>query len=111
MALKKDKLLNELDKLRETIKLEEFDKTGRTPSVCTDKVLKEISTKRPLKTSDFLAISGIGKNFMDEYSSRFLKIVLKHQTASVRDVKLSKSAHKVLDHYKDRLSNISRRKL
>ncbi|MFK5883478.1 MAG: AAA domain-containing protein, partial [Candidatus Izemoplasma sp.] len=55
------------------------------------------------------AISGIGKKFMDDYSSRFLKIILKHQNASVKDVKVSKSAHKVLDHYKDRLSNISRR--
>ncbi len=109
MALIKNKLLNELDKLRDIIKVETFERTGKTPPVCTDIVLKEISTKKPLKTSDFLAISGIGKTFMDEYSSRFLKVILKHQNASVKEVKVSKNAYKVLDHYKDRLTNISRR--
>lgn len=109
MALIKNRLLNELDALRETIRLELLEKNGKTSSVCTDKVLKEISTNKPLKTSDFLAISGIGKVFMDEYSTRFLKVILKHQNASVKEVKVSKSAYKVLDHYKDRLTNISRR--
>ena len=109
MALIKNKLLNDLDELRELIKDETLERTGKSPSVCTDKVLKEISTKKPLKTSDFLAISGIGKTFMDEYSSRFLKVILKYQNSSVKEVKVSKSAYKVLDHYKDRLTNISRR--
>ena len=109
MALLKNRLLNELDDLRDLIKAEELLKSGKTISVCTDIVLKEISTKKPLKTSDFLAISGIGKVFMDEYSSRFLKVIMKHQNASVKEVKVSKSAYKVLDHYKDRLTNISRR--
>ena len=109
MALTKNKLLNELDELRDLIKVEELERTGKTISVCSDNVLKEISTKKPLKKSDFLAISGIGKVFMDEYSSRFLKIIMKHQNASVKEVKVSKNAYKVLDHYKDRLTNISRR--
>jgi len=109
MALIKNRLLSELDELRDQIKNELLEKTGKVESVCTDKVLREISTKKPLKTSDFLAISGIGKFFMDEYSTRFLKVILKHQNASVKEVKVSKSAYKVLDHYKDRLTNISRR--
>jgi superfamily I DNA and/or RNA helicase len=109
MAIRTDKLLQELDVLRETIKTEEKERTGKTPVVCSDVVLKEIARKKPLKISDFLAISGIGKKFMDNYASRFLTIILQHQTETVKEVKVSKKAFKVLDHYKDRLTNISRR--
>jgi len=109
MALIKNKLLIELDELRDLIRQEVFERTGKTRLICSDNVLKEISTNKPLKTSDFLAISGIGQEFMDEYATRFLKVIFKHQNASVKEVKVSKNAYKVLDHYKDRLTNISRR--
>ena len=109
MALKRNKLLEALDLLRDQIKLEQKEITGRTPFVCTDEVLREIARKKPLKISDFLAISGIGQVFMDNYASRFIKVILQHQTESVKEVKVSKKAYKVLDHYKDRLTNISRR--
>ncbi|PAT01365.1 hypothetical protein CI105_07240 [Candidatus Izimaplasma bacterium ZiA1] len=109
MALKKDKLLEELDQLRENIKENEKINKGRTPFVCSDSVLKEIAIKKPLKISDFLAISGIGQVFMDEYATDFLRVILKHQNDTVKEVKVSKNAYKVLDHYKDRLTNISRR--
>ncbi len=109
MALRKNKLLESLDILREQIKEEENLRTGKIPTVCSDKVLEEISKKTPLKISDFLAISGVGKVFMDEYATRFLHVILKHQNESVKEVLVSKNAFKVLDHYKDRLTNISRR--
>ncbi len=109
MAIRRNKLLDALDRLREQIKEEERIKKGRAPLVCSDAVLKEIAEKKPLKISDFLAISGIGKVFMDDYATRFLKVVLSYQTEAVREVKVSRSAYKVLDHYKDRLTNISRR--
>lgn len=109
MALKRNLLLEDLDKLREKIKIEEQLKMGRTPVVCSDVTLKEIAKARPLKVSDFLAIQGIGHVFMEEYASRFLRVVLHHQTNSIKEEKISKSAYKVLDHYKDRLTNISRR--
>jgi len=109
MALKRNKLLDALDQLREKIKQEQMELTGSTPHVCTDEVLKEIANKKPLKISDFLAISGIGQVFMDNYASQFIKVILQQQTKSVNEVKVSKKAYKVLDHYKDRLTNISRR--
>jgi len=109
MALKKDKLLSELDLLRDEIIAEELLKTGKTVLVCSDQVLKEIAAKKPLKVSDFLAISGIGKVFMDNYASRFLRVILLCQNEIAKEVKVSKSAYRVLDHYKDRLTNISRR--
>jgi superfamily I DNA and/or RNA helicase len=109
MALRKNVLLEDLDQLREKIKEDEKFRTGRTPVVCSDQTLLEIAKKKPLKISDFLAIQGIGKKFMDEYSSMFLQVILKHKTSSIKEEKISRSAYKVLDHYKDRLTNISRR--
>jgi KaiC/GvpD/RAD55 family RecA-like ATPase/very-short-patch-repair endonuclease len=109
MALRRDKLLDALDQLRDQIRQEEQLKTGRNITVCSDSVIKEIADKKPLKISDFLAISGVGKVFMDQYASSFLKVVLEYQTLAVKEVKVSRKAYKVLDHYKDRLTNISRR--
>ena len=109
MALRKNVLLEDLDQLREKIKEDEKFRTGRTPVVCSDQTLLDISKKKPLKISDFLAIQGIGKKFMDEYASMFLQVILKHKTDSIKEEKISRSAYKVLDHYKDRLTNISRR--
>ncbi len=109
MALKKNKLLEALDELRDIIKEEERLQKGRAPLVCNDDTLKAIATARPLKVSDFLAIPGVGRVFMDRYASRFLAVVQSFQSDSVREVKVSKTAYKVLDHYKDRLTNISRR--
>ena len=109
MALMRNKLLEALDQLRDNIKEEENLTTGKTPLVCTDAVLREIAKKKPLKISDFLAISGINRQFLDNYATKFLRVVMKHQTESVKEVTVSKSAYKVLDHYKDRLTNISRR--
>ncbi|AIO18520.1 HRDC domain protein [Candidatus Izimaplasma bacterium HR1] len=109
MALWKTKLLEDLYILRENIREEEKQVKGIAPIICTDDVLEEISNKKPLKISDFLAISGLNRQFLDNYATKFLKVVMKHQTANVREVTVSKNAYKVLDHYKDRLTNISRR--
>lgn len=109
MALKKNELLETLDRLRDQIREEETVKTGNTPIVCSDETLREIASKKPLKISDFLAIPGINKTFMDLYASLFLKEIIKKQNASVKEVKVSKFAYKVLDHYKDRLTDVSRR--
>ena len=54
MALKRNKLLDALDQLRDQIKFEQKEITGRAPFVCTDEVLREIARKKPLKISDFL---------------------------------------------------------
>jgi superfamily I DNA and/or RNA helicase len=107
MVLRKSDLLVSLEKLRDTIREEEAS-LGRKTIVCTDKVLEEIALKQPLKTSDFLAIQGIGRQFVDKYGSLFLKVVLEYRQQTVNEVRLSKNAFKILDHYKDRLANISK---
>lgn len=108
MALKPNELLKQLDNLRETIRYEEELKGLKRP-VCSDRVLEEIALKQPLKISDFLAISGVGRVFMEHYATRFLQVIMASKQQAVNEVHVSKTAYKVLDHYKDRLTNISRR--
>ena len=109
MALKRNKILDALDILRDDIREEEILSNGKTPIVCSDEILKEIALKKPLKVSDFFAISGIGEAFVEKYALRFLKVIINYQNEIVKEVVVSKDAFKVLDHYKDRLANISRR--
>jgi hypothetical protein len=109
MALKRAVLLEELDLLRDNLIEEEYQNTGLIPAICSDKVLKEIAEKKPLKQQDFLAISGIDENFVKKYSMRFLRTIYKNQNKSVKEVEVSDAAYKVLNHYKDRLTNISKR--
>jgi ATP-dependent DNA helicase RecQ len=40
--------------------------------VCTDKVLREVARQKPSNTNSFLSIKGIGKHFIQNYSSLFL---------------------------------------
>ena len=101
------KLLRSLRELRKLI-LEENLLTDKKGIVCTDQALVEIANKQPLKASDFLAISGLDKNFIEDYSSIFLKVIKEERLDTTKEVNVSKSALKVLNHYKDRLSNISK---
>jgi hypothetical protein len=107
MAFKRNKLLDDLLRLREELRLKHTTDI-KVPSICSDDALLEMSKEHPLKESDFLAIQGLDSNFIEVYAMDFLSIIKKHNSESAKTVKLSKEAFKVLDHYKDRLSNISR---
>ncbi len=109
MPLKRNKLLDSLDELRDQLSGIKNSDNEITKLICSDEILQEIALKKPLKISDFLAISGINKSFVDNYGTAFLKVIKTHQNKQANEVKVSKEAFKVLDHYKDRLSNISRR--
>jgi len=108
MALKKNVLLEALDRQRELMRQEVKKPTGETPLICSDEILKEIALKKPLKVSDFLGIAGINDEFMEKYATRFLTVIKVYQTMISEEKEVSKEAYKVLDHYKDRLTNISR---
>ncbi|MBI9008868.1 MAG: DUF4011 domain-containing protein [Tenericutes bacterium] len=109
MPIEKDILLEELDLLRDNLIEEEYQNTGIIPVICSDKVLKDIANTKPLKQLDFLAISGVDEEFINKYATRFLRTIYKFQNNSVKEVDVSVNAYKVLDHYKDRLTNISKR--
>ncbi|MEC9485527.1 MAG: AAA domain-containing protein [Candidatus Izemoplasma sp.] len=107
MALKQDKLLYELDQLRDTL---HYRYHLNTPSdICKDEALREIAEKKPLKASDFLAIPGINQTFVETYATDFLRVLKTFHHASVKERALTKNAYQVLDHYKDRLTNLNRR--
>ncbi|MCU0104606.1 AAA domain-containing protein [Acholeplasma vituli] len=108
MALKKNVLLEALDRTREQLRTEFKTPSGETPLICSDEVLKEIAAKKPLKVSDFLGIAGINEDFMSRYATRFLNVIKLYQTVVSEEKEVSKEAFKVLDHYKDRLTNISK---
>jgi len=40
--------------------------------VCSDKVLRDVASKKPSNTTSLLKIKGIGKHFINEYSDLFL---------------------------------------
>lgn len=108
MALKKNLLLEALDRQRDIMRLETKMPNGEIPLICSDDILKEIALKKPLKVSDFLGIPGVNDDFMTNYATRFLNVVKIYQTMVSEEKEVSKAAYKVLDHYKDRLTNLSR---
>ena len=101
--LEKNKMLDELVELRQTLKNEYND-----DFVCTDQALVEMVRKNPRKKNDFLAISGINDTFIKKYANHFLKVINKYRLANTKEVKVSRKAFKVLNNYKDRLTNISK---
>jgi hypothetical protein len=103
MAKKNIILLEELFTLRYDLR-ERFN--GKL--ICTDEAIEEMADKKPLSLSDFLAIAGLDKDFLEVYAHLFLSVLEKHTKRSLNKVKVSKGASKVLDRYKDRLTNISK---
>ncbi len=109
MPLKKDYLLDALSELRDYLRLKHQESGQSSPLICSDTALREIATRKPLKTSDFYAIQGLDTTFVDNYSESFLEIIYQHKNASIHTVGVSKQSQKTLLNYKDRLTNISRR--
>ncbi len=108
MALKKNVLFEQLDVLRDEIRKAYLEKFGQTVLVCSDDALKEIALKKPLSLFDFHAISGLDPDFTDLYGNQFLSVIIEHQNKYIKTVKVSKNASKVLHHYKDRLTDLSK---
>lgn len=77
-------------------------------NICSDEALKKMVSLNPYKITDFDAISGLDSDFSTHYGKLFLECINDYRFLEEKPVKLSKDAYKVLDHYKDRLSNISR---
>jgi len=103
-------LLQELYYLRQAIKYEGRLKDGRAPTVCTDEALVEIVRLLPQKLSDFTAISGLGKTFVDQYGERFLKTILKHsQETTAKSFQMSSAVSNTLKELEKKLVSINRR--
>ena len=107
MGVRKNQLLEALETLRDDIK-EKLKTEGMIKNICTDQALDEMAKKKPERLSDFLAIPGLDRDFLEMYAHLFLDVILSYTKKEVKKVKVSKSASFVLDRYKDRLSNISK---
>ncbi|AUD62887.1 hypothetical protein BK010_04535 [Tenericutes bacterium MO-XQ] len=107
MAIRNNQLLNHLEGLRNSIK-DKLKSEGLNKNICTDNALEEMAKKKPERLSDFLAISGLDRDFLEMYAHLFLDVILSYTKKEVKKVKVSKSASFVLDRYKDRLTNISK---
>ncbi len=101
--LYKNEFLEELLTLRDQLRAE-----NENAFICNDEALVEMVNKMPLKTNDFLAVPGIDKDFIKDYSKDFLEVINNYRSKKIKEVKVSKKAYKVLNNYKDRLTNLSK---
>ena len=70
-----DKMYEALYALREKLKAEGKQATGRTPVVCSDESLQIMAEMKPKTLDDLESIPGLGKAFRDNYGNRFLECV------------------------------------
>jgi superfamily I DNA and/or RNA helicase len=107
MVIKDYQLLKSLEDIRNELREKQLNH-GQAKLICSDEALKDMSKHKPLRINDFLAISGLDRDFIERYSHLFLDVIQSYVYQQNKSIKVSKQALKVLDRYKDRLSNISR---
>ena len=73
--------------LRERLKTEGKNATGRTPVICTDETLMEIAEMRPKTLDDFTSIPGLGKSFRDNYGMQFLECIKQNDVGDLSRVR------------------------
>jgi len=103
-----EQLYQELYDLREELREEGRRSTGRTPPICSDEALREMSVRVPTKIEDFIAIVGIGQRFIDVYGDRFLAVTRKYSVTAARGSDLATDTEKTLRELEKKLINISR---
>ena len=107
MPTRKNVLLEELYNLRDTLR-EKSRLSSEEKNICTDDALLSMSKLKPSRLSDFLAIGGLDHDFLNLYAHLFLSIIQSQVKKEVKEVKVSKKSSIVLDHYKDRLTDLSK---
>ena len=107
MSLRKNALADELFNLRDNLRLK-LQSEGQDVVIAKDEAILEMAKTKPSRLSDFLAIGGLDRNFLDAYAHLFLDAITKNKSNDIKSIRVSKQASKVLDRYKDRLSDISR---
>ncbi|MFA7075975.1 MAG: AAA domain-containing protein [Candidatus Izemoplasmatales bacterium] len=107
MAYKRNALLEELFNLRDNLRLKLLS-IGEEKLICNDEALVSMAKIKPTRLSDFLAISGLDSDFLEEFAHLFLDLISVLTKKDIKKVKVSKEASIVLDRYKDRLTDISR---
>jgi len=104
------RLLRDLDSLRQRIKMQGRYRDGRAPMVCSDDALYEIALLQPKKLSDFAGVRGIGQTFIENYGEQFLKVILRYESSpTAKGISISPSAGATLKELEKKLVSINRR--
>ena len=104
------KLYNELDALRQRLKDKGRVTNGRAPTVCSDEALYQIVELCPKKPTDFESVSGIGKAFIDNYATDFLKIIRKYEVVEAeKTVPMNSTTSSLLKELEKKLVSINKR--
>ncbi|MDR1690705.1 MAG: HRDC domain-containing protein, partial [Candidatus Methanoplasma sp.] len=107
MGLEED-LYSELLELREQIREDRTNSTGRVPTVCTDEALREMAQRVPTKADDFAAIPGVGQRFVELYGDEFLSVTKKYAVTAARGSNMDNDVAQTLRELQKKLVNISR---
>ncbi len=73
--IERRELSDALTALRQELKENEKEKTGRTPVICSDESIAEMVRLLPRKASDFQSIAGLGPIFEERYAEAFLEVL------------------------------------
>ncbi|MCL1810826.1 MAG: AAA domain-containing protein [Methanomassiliicoccaceae archaeon] len=103
-----DDLYLELVELREHIREDRTQSTGRAPTVCTDEALREMAQRVPTKADDFAAIPGVGQRFVELYGDEFLSVTKKYAVTAAKGSNMDKEVAQTLRELQKKLVNISR---
>lgn len=103
------KLYRDLYDLRERLKEEGRRLDGRAPLVCSDEALENIAAMQPKKISDFEAIDGIGRSFIDKYAVDFLVVIERNLDKYEKSIKKTSSIDATLKELEKKLVNINKR--
>ena len=71
-----NELFDELIALRQSLREEEKQATGRTPVICNDESIAEMIRLMPQKETDFFSIPGVGNAFVEKYAKYFLEYLV-----------------------------------
>ena len=103
-----DRIYNALYELRERLRAEGKEKSGRMPVICNDDTLQEIAEMKPKTLDDLGSIQGIGKVFLENYGQRFLDCIKENDVADrSRVITMDDSCCNTLKRLSQKLVNLN----
>ncbi|MDO5853196.1 MAG: AAA domain-containing protein [Thermoplasmata archaeon] len=103
-----DDLYEELYELRENLREERRQASGRQQQVCSDEALREMAQRVPTKAEDFAAIEGVGQRFVELYGEDFLEVTRKYAITAANGSSIDAEAAQTLRELEKKLININK---
>lgn len=102
------KLYNILCNVKDKLQYQFYDNTNnRKPAICSDTSLRLLAKYKPTTLQDMANVSGLGKNFIDNYGNYFLEEIKKF--LSIDKVVIDDTDKEILSKLENRLVNINKR--